>query len=46
MSGLELFNKEDISLMPDLLHPNSDGYRLMGERFAAIQRGFLNKVLS
>ena len=46
MSGLELFNEGDVALMPDLLHPNSDGYRLMGERFAAIQRDFLNKVLA
>ena len=46
MSGLELFNEGDVALMPDLLHPNSEGYRLMGERFAAIQRDFLNKVLA
>lgn len=37
MSGLQLFDKDDLHLMPDLLHPNSEGYRLMGERFAKIQ---------
>lgn len=37
MSGLELFNEGDIALLPDNLHPNSEGYRLMGERFAALQ---------
>lgn len=34
MNGLELMNEKDVDLMPDKLHPNSEGYRLMGERFA------------
>jgi lysophospholipase L1-like esterase len=34
MNGLELMNEKDVDLMPDKLHPNSQGYRLMGERFA------------
>lgn len=34
MNGLELMNEHDVDLMPDKLHPNSEGYRLMGERFA------------
>ena len=34
MNGLELMNERDVDLMPDKLHPDSAGYRLMGERFA------------
>ena len=34
MNGLELMNEHDVDLMPDKLHPNSEGYRIMGERFA------------
>lgn len=34
MNGFELMNEHDVDLMPDKLHPNSEGYRLMGERFA------------
>ena len=34
MNGLELMNENDVDLMPDKLHPNSAGYRLIGERFA------------
>ena len=45
MNGLELFNDGDIDLMPDLLHPNSAGYRLMGERFAALKGAFLSRVV-
>lgn len=41
MNGLELFNEGDLHLMPDLLHPNSEGYRLMGERFAALKGGLV-----
>jgi lysophospholipase L1-like esterase len=43
MSGLELFNEGDIGMMPDLLHPNSAGYRLMGERFAALQQDLITR---
>jgi lysophospholipase L1-like esterase len=38
MNGLELMNEHDVDLMPDKLHPNSEGYRLMGERFAKSNR--------
>ncbi|MES2723843.1 MAG: GDSL-type esterase/lipase family protein [Pseudomonadota bacterium] len=31
--GLELFGPADAPLLPDDLHPNTEGYRLMGERF-------------
>jgi len=44
LNGLELFNEGDLHLMPDLLHPNSEGYRLMGERFVALQRQFIAEV--
>ncbi len=33
--GLELFGPDDVDDLPDGLHPNSAGYRRMGERFAA-----------
>lgn len=32
--GRELLWKEDAHLLPDDLHPNGEGYQLMGERFA------------
>lgn len=32
--GLTLFGTEDAGDLPDDLHPNPDGYRRMGERFA------------
>jgi lysophospholipase L1-like esterase len=33
LSGLELFGPDDAHLLPDDLHPNPDGYRMLGERF-------------
>ena len=36
MNGLDLFGEEDFHLMPDGLHPNAKGYRLIGERFAKL----------
>lgn len=33
LDGLELFGPADLALLPDELHPNTEGYRLMGERF-------------
>jgi lysophospholipase L1-like esterase len=30
-------------MMPDQLHPNADGYKLMGERFAANQGALVKK---
>ena len=44
-NGLELFNEGDLHLMPDRLHPNSSGYRLMGERFAKLQAQFIKEVV-
>lgn len=37
MDGLELFNSTDRNHLPDDLHPDSLGYRMMGERFARLQ---------
>ncbi|NQW06087.1 MAG: lipase [SAR202 cluster bacterium] len=45
MNGLELFSSSDVHMMPDQLHPNPDGYRLIGERFAAIQGPLIKKLL-
>ena len=33
LSGLALFGEADAADLPDDLHPNTDGYRRMGERF-------------
>jgi lysophospholipase L1-like esterase len=35
LSGLDLFGEADAHMLPDDLHPNTAGYRLMGERFYA-----------
>ena len=35
LHGHELFGPDDVDDLPDGLHPNSAGYRWMGERFAA-----------
>jgi lysophospholipase L1-like esterase len=35
LHGHELFGADDVDDLPDGLHPNSAGYRRMGERFAA-----------
>lgn len=45
LNGLEFFNEGDLRLMPDSLHPNSQGYRLMGGRFAQLQGAFISKVI-
>jgi len=39
MDGLALFGPEDLDDLPDGLHPNSAGYRRMGERFHAMAFG-------
>ncbi len=36
LDGLSLFSKADAHLLPDNLHPDTRGYRLMGERFHAL----------
>ena len=38
LSGLELFSQADDHLLPDGLHPNAEGYQLMGERFTELLR--------
>jgi lysophospholipase L1-like esterase len=35
LHGHQLFGVDDVGDLPDGLHPNSDGYRRMGERFVA-----------
>ena len=32
--GLRLFSKREAHLLPDDLHPNNEGYHLMGQRFS------------
>ena len=44
MDGLTLFGASDEGNLPDKLHPNSAGYRLMGERFAKAQRAFIESL--
>jgi hypothetical protein len=39
LSGLMLFGESDLDDLPDLLHPNGDGYVRIGERFAAAAFG-------
>jgi hypothetical protein len=39
LDGLTLFGAGDIHDLPDLLHPNGDGYVRIGERFAAAAFG-------
>ncbi len=34
LDGRELFGEADLGNLPDGLHPNTEGYRQMGERFA------------
>ena len=36
LDGLSLFGAADAHMLPDDLHPNTEGYRLMGERFNAL----------
>lgn len=36
VDGLSVLGPESVHLMPDELHPNAEGYRLMGRRFAKI----------
>ena len=36
LDGRELFGADDVHDLPDGLHPNTAGYRRMGERFGAV----------
>ena len=33
VDGLEILGPEEAHLLPDDLHPDAEGYRLMGDRF-------------
>ena len=46
LDGLQLFGPEDVHMMPDNLHPNPEGYRLMGERFAQSQGQLIKELIS
>jgi hypothetical protein len=39
LDGRDLFGEADLADLPDALHPNTAGYRRMGERFAAFAFG-------
>jgi lysophospholipase L1-like esterase len=39
VDGLRLFGAGDAHLLPDRLHPDTEGYRLIGERFTALAAG-------
>lgn len=45
MDGLLLFGPADAHLLPDDLHPNTEGYRLMGERFHALKLSGENALI-
>lgn len=44
MDGLTLFGASDEGNLPDKLHPNSAGYRLMADRFAHAQKSFISSL--
>ena len=46
LDGLSLFSEADAHLLPDDLHPNTKGYRLMGERFHALALSGPDAVLN
>lgn len=39
LDGTELFGPDDVDDLPDLLHPNGDGYERIGERFVRLVLG-------
>ncbi len=38
ISGLELFNADHLDYLPDLLHPDGDGYEILAENFIKAMR--------
>ena len=46
LSGLALFGEADAADLPDDLHPNTHGYRRMGERFHALMLSGSNALLT
>ena len=46
LSGLALFGEADAADLPDDLHPNTQGYRRMGERFHALMLSGSNALLT
>ena len=36
VNGLDVFGADDVGMLPDGLHPDAAGYRLMGERLAPV----------
>lgn len=46
LSGLDLFGAADVADLPDNLHPNTAGYRRMGERFHALRLSGEGSLLS
>ncbi|MEO6846845.1 MAG: hypothetical protein ABI254_06275, partial [Chthoniobacterales bacterium] len=33
VSGLDLFGSDLVHLLPDTLHPNAEGYKMLGKNF-------------
>jgi len=42
VNGLKVLGPEDAHLLPDDLHPNAEGYKLMGERYTKILANILD----
>lgn len=43
IDGLDVLGPEDAHLLPDELHPNAEGYRLMGERYTPLLARILER---
>ena len=46
VNGLRILGPEDAHLLPDDLHPNAEGYKLMGKRYTRILEDILDKELA
>ena len=33
VDGLQIFGADSVEMLPDQLHPNSEGYKVLGEKF-------------